>query len=74
VTVVDSEDNVIVTGMSHDGAAYNYYTIKYDKNGNVIWNKSYDGGSDDVNPATVVDSENTVIVTGWSHDGAYYDY
>jgi hypothetical protein len=49
-------------------------TIKYDKNGNVIWNKSYDGGSDDVNPATVVDSENTVIVTGWSHDGAYYDY
>jgi WD40 repeat protein len=74
---VDSEDNVIVTGWSDDGTAngYNYYTVKYDKNGIEQWSKTYDFcGDHDMAFDVAVDSEDNVIVTGaslkWTYD--YY--
>jgi len=70
----DSEDNVIVTGWSNNGAVYNYYTVKYNKNGVELWNKKYDSGSADLAWCVAVDSEDNVIVTGSSHDGASYNY
>jgi uncharacterized delta-60 repeat protein len=71
---IDSEDNVIVTGWSNDGTYYNYYTIKYGKNGGEIWNRTYDSYSEDMAWCVAVDSEDNVIVTGYSHGGASYNY
>lgn len=42
--VSDSANNVIVTGYLFNGKNNDFYTLKYDSNGNVIWSKSYDGG------------------------------
>jgi len=64
---VDGGDNVIVTGLSNN----NYYTIKYDSDGNELWNKSYGGG---YARGVAVDSNNNVIVTGRSHNGLNHDY
>jgi len=63
---VDSKDNVIVTGTSYDAQkrSRDYYTIKYDKSGNVIWEKRFDVGIRDVSYDVVVDSKDNVIVTG----------
>jgi uncharacterized delta-60 repeat protein len=66
---VDSEDNVIVTGYTTNEAGNtDYYTIKYDKDGNEIWSKSYDGGYNDEARGVAVDSEDNIIVTGFSHN------
>ncbi|HOM96086.1 MAG TPA: hypothetical protein PLK39_04505, partial [Methanofastidiosum sp.] len=44
----DSYNNVIVTGISEiGGRRSDYCTIKYDPNGNVVWEKEYDSGFDD---------------------------
>lgn len=63
---LDSDDNVIVTGTSYcaDKKNRNYYTIKYDKNGEVLWEKYYDVGLRDVSYDVAVDSNDNVIVTG----------
>ena len=72
---VDSEDNVIVTGYTtNETGNTNYYTIKYDKDGNEIWSKSYDGGNNDEAYSVAVDSEDNIIVTGYSSDGSTYNY
>jgi uncharacterized delta-60 repeat protein len=66
---VDSEDNVIVTGYTTNETGYtDYYTVKYDKDGNEIWSKSYDGGYNDTAHGVAVDSEDNIIVTGFSHN------
>lgn len=75
---VDSDDNVIVTGYSEDaGGDYDYYTIKYDQNGNVLWSKAYDWDFDDEANGVAVDLQDNIIVTGYSYNATgnnTYDY
>jgi len=70
--ILDSKDNVIVTGTSYDAQkrSRDYYTIKYNKSGDVIWEKRYDVGIRDVSYDVAVDSKDNVIVTGFSSNGA----
>jgi uncharacterized protein (TIGR02217 family) len=69
---VDSQDNIIVTGHSADSKSINYYTIKYDANGNELWHATYDSGYDDGANSVVVDSQDNIIVTGYK--GTWHDY
>jgi uncharacterized delta-60 repeat protein len=72
---VDSNDSAIVTGRwSTDGAGEDYITIKYDSNGNLLWSRTYDGGSLDWPFGVAVDSNNNIIVTGYSTLGGDKDY
>ncbi|NMC77509.1 MAG: hypothetical protein GYA60_09500, partial [Candidatus Methanofastidiosa archaeon] len=66
----DSQNNIIVTGVSENGSDSDYYTIKYDPNGNVIWEKSYDGKDYDTACGVATDSQNNAIVTGYSYNGS----
>ena len=61
---IDSNDNVIVTGMSN----WDFFTIKYDANGNELWSKTLDNGSDDIAFSVAVDSFDNIIVAGSSHN------
>lgn len=54
---VDRNDNIIVTGTSNG-----YYTIKYDSNGDKIWEKKDPEG--DTAAGVAVDNEGNIIVTG----------
>jgi hypothetical protein len=41
---VDSSGNVVVTGFSHNGTNYDYYTAKYAvTNGLLLWERRYNG-------------------------------
>ena len=68
--VCDLQDNIIVTGSTYV-KSWDFVTIKYDRNGNVIWqNIEQEEGSQQANDVTV-DRQNNVIVTGIS-SGRYY--
>lgn len=72
--VVDSEDNIIVSGKASDGSTWNYYTIKYDSNGTELWHRAYDGGYWDAALDIAVDSGDNMIVVGGSGDGTSDNY
>ncbi|MEA3242061.1 MAG: SBBP repeat-containing protein, partial [Pseudomonadota bacterium] len=66
---VDAAGNVYVTGYSSDSVtSYDYATIKYNTNGNLLWVQRYDGGSSGLDEATslAVDAVGNVYVTGYS--------
>ena len=65
----DAFSNVIVTGKSYVGGNWDYHTIKYDKDGNILWNKTFDRGYDDVALDVATDKSGNVIVTGYSDEG-----
>jgi hypothetical protein len=48
-------------------------TIKYSNNGNVIWQRRYNGGSDDYAYAIASDDSNNVYVTGWNSNTTTVD-
>ena len=63
---VDRFGNVIVTGAS-DGANYtDFATVKYDGDGNQLWEKRYDGGDIDAAEALAVDEGGNIAVTGYT--------
>ena len=75
---LDSSDNVYVTGESYSSSTgYDYATVKYDKDGNQKWAKTYigTGSGDDCAYAIALDSTGNVYVTGSSTgSGTYTDY
>lgn len=72
--------NVYVTGNTATilpNLAYDYATVKYDRNGNEKWNVRYSGpGADDRDFvwALVVDDSGNAYVTGCSKSGSAMDY
>ncbi|UCE35938.1 MAG: SBBP repeat-containing protein [Thermoplasmata archaeon] len=73
--VLDSYENVIVTGRSHNGTTdYDYTTIKYDPLGNQLWVAKYNSPDnyDDQAFAIAIDSYDNVYVTGASNRYFYF--
>ena len=72
---VDDAGNAYVTGSSHNNVSYwDFLTIKYDSDGNVIWDKNYDGGEDDRAKGVAVDASGFVYVAGYSDNGNDDDF
>ncbi|KYC46501.1 MAG: Beta-propeller repeat protein [Candidatus Methanofastidiosum methylothiophilum] len=68
--VCDYQDNIIVTGSTYQ-KSWDYVTIKYDKNGNVLWqNVEQEDGTQEAHDVAV-DKQNNVYVTGIS-SGRFY--
>jgi hypothetical protein len=63
---IDSNDNIIVTGYTANEVdeRLNFLTIKYDSEGNEIWNVTYDSGMWDFAWDISVDSLDNIIVFG----------
>jgi uncharacterized delta-60 repeat protein len=75
---VDDSGNVYVTGKSEGiGVRDDYTTIKYDRNGNPVWVRRYNGPAnlDDEAKDIVVDGLGNIYVTGFSYGiGTSRDY
>lgn len=66
---LDSKGNIVISGTCED-LSWNgdYTTIKYDANGNMLWQAHYDGPAhgDDYTSAMIIDSNDNILVTGYS--------
>lgn len=74
---LDNDGNVVVTGGSTGlTSPSDYVTIKYDPNGELLWEARYDGPSSggDYAYALKVDSTGNVFVTGDSFESGATDY
>jgi hypothetical protein len=75
----DSSGTIYVTGRSQGfTTGFDYYTIKYDNSGNVIWRVRYNNIGRDGNDeprAMVIDPDGNIYVTGRSEgNGTNFDY
>ncbi|MCB9223566.1 MAG: T9SS type A sorting domain-containing protein [Crocinitomicaceae bacterium] len=61
---LDASGNTYVTGSSFNGSNYDWVTIKYDPNGNELWNMTYGGSGLDEASALAMDSNGDIVVTG----------
>lgn len=73
---VDSDGNIIVTGFSVDITSADFFTIKYNTNGDTLWTARYNGMSGPSSASSVaLDSEDNIYVSGFSGgNGTSRDY
>ncbi|MDH4211556.1 MAG: T9SS type A sorting domain-containing protein [candidate division WOR-3 bacterium] len=74
---VDNSNNIIVTGCSGGPFSdYDYFTLKYDSSGIILWQDTLDNNNnDDVAYSVAVNNTNNIIVAGYSAAmGGDYDY
>ena len=67
---MDTSGNIYLTGYSNMSSPnMDYLTVKYDKNGNYQWAKTYNGtgNADDYSLSLATDLSGNVIVTGYSY-------
>ena len=67
---LDHTGNIYVSGYSHGGkTGLDYTTVKYDANGNQLWEARYNGAAngDDSVKALALDDAGNVFVTGCSY-------
>lgn len=69
--ILTSDNGVIIFGMSTGtgGIANDYYVVKIDWNGNVIWTFSYDSGGFDGASSIVETADNGYLVGGTTSGG-----
>jgi uncharacterized delta-60 repeat protein len=75
---IDRSSNIVVTGVRQQTSSnHDYFTIKYNPNGDTIWTAIYDGPSAtyswDEATALALDSLDNVFVTGFSQGGGSLD-
>jgi hypothetical protein len=68
--VVDSKNNIIVTGYEFGDHSWGYRTKKISPDGTEIWADWFDGGLDDYAMGIAIDGQDNLYVTGikYGHD------
>jgi hypothetical protein len=67
----DSKGNIIISGyQSRGGSGYDFFTLKYNKYGGIIWERLYRGSEDSLSDNRVkaikIDANDNIFVTGFS--------
>jgi hypothetical protein len=64
----DSKGNILLTGIGQSVANTDFYTTKYDSNGDVSWVQTYDSGNYEWGPYDIaVDYQGNITVVGLSY-------
>ncbi|HTF03009.1 MAG TPA: T9SS type A sorting domain-containing protein [Bacteroidia bacterium] len=74
--IVTKGTDIYVTGASHNGISFDYYTIKYNSSGAQVWGISWNSASNksDRPTAIAIDTDRGVVVTGQTKLTGAYTY
>ena len=66
--VFDSNGNIIITGTIYNNSknAYDIAVIKYNNTGEIKWNRTWGGASDDKAFSIDVDQSDNIYIAGWT--------
>jgi uncharacterized delta-60 repeat protein len=74
-SAVDSSNNLIVVGYNYTQTSdYDFVTLKYSPDGNLLWSRLFDGGDDDYANSIFLDDKNDILIGGSSYSIAFSDY
>ncbi len=65
----DSNGNMYAVGQLNNGASLDISVTKFDVLGNLLWEKTYDNGGDDIPLNIEIGESDNIYVTGNSEDG-----
>lgn len=71
--VIDNDDNAYITGYTTETSqGTNAYTAKFNTNGSLVWQKSYNGSGNQSDKAwgIVVDTDRSVYITGETYSSS----
>lgn len=74
--VLDANQNPVITGVSTRIGSLDFYTLKYDAQGNTLWEIDYNGldNGNDTPFNMALDADGAIIVAGQSEVGGSYRY
>ena len=69
---IDTQGNIVVTGytgyfIENSTDVMDFLTLKYDNEGNELWNVTYDSGSYDFAWDIITDSQDNIIIYGFNY-------
>lgn len=69
-TAIDANNNVYVTGYTYFSGSYDFTTLKYDPNGNLLWSQHYNNVTNGVDQSLCIalDQSDNVYVAGNSQN------
>ncbi|MCY7362663.1 MAG: SBBP repeat-containing protein, partial [Ignavibacteria bacterium] len=72
---IDKQNNIVVNGFYTVATQDNFVTLKYDRNGNLLWNRIFDSpiGAQDNAYALDVDDNSNIYVAGRTFTNYYFD-
>lgn len=71
---VDKESNIIVVGNSYFSSNYDFVTLKYSSNGDLLWNRFYNGGNIDRANSLFIDQHSNILIAGFTFINTEGDY
>ncbi len=74
--VVGGTNRIYVTGTSFNGSSNDYYTLRYDQNGNLLWQIGFNGIQNGNDHAFDIASEvpGNIFVVGQAQQGYSFEY
>lgn len=60
----DNSEGIYIAANDFKGPTIDFLTLKFDNNGNLVWNKTFDKGNNDISASLATDSSNNVYITG----------
>jgi Secretion system C-terminal sorting domain/Beta-propeller repeat len=72
---IDKQNNIIVNGFYSLATQDNFVTLKYDSEGNLLWDRIFDSpiGAQDYANALSVDDSSNIYITGSTFTNFYFD-
>ncbi len=64
----DSEGNIYIGGYTSIASSFDFFYVKYDHFGEVIFNRTWGGGNNDQSHDLIVDASSNLYLAGWSVD------
>lgn len=73
-SAVDKENNLVVVGYSYISNNYDFVTLKYTPEGNLLWSRIYNGGNLDRANSLFLDEKSNILIAGFTYINTYGDY